>query len=45
MALYGLATGQDLNELFMTASDVALPAAKNVIQGIWDFIVSALNNK
>ncbi|MFW7525167.1 hypothetical protein ACODM8_13675 [Vibrio ostreicida] len=43
VAAYGLATGQDLNELFAQTGETAIPAAKAVIQAAWEFVLGALS--
>lgn len=37
-AFYGLATGADLNELFKSISESAVPVLSEVLKGIWEFI-------
>ncbi len=43
VALYGLVTGQDLNELFQQAGEVVIPAAEAMIQGIKNFILETIS--
>lgn len=38
VVIYGLTTGADLNELFVTVSDNLLPAIKDMASGIVSFI-------
>lgn len=42
VAIYGIATGQDLNTLFSDAFEHALPVAKSAIQGVWTFLSELL---
>ena len=44
-AIYGLATGQDLNELFSNLSAELLPAIQTIISETWQFVLSALKEK
>ena len=44
-AVYGLATGADLNELFSEIIDKALPAIQSLFSGLWDLIRSAIAQK
>jgi hypothetical protein len=43
VALYGLSTGVDLNELFTNSNEV-LPAAKQVVSGIFTWVKNAALN-
>lgn len=38
VAVYGLATGANLNDLFVTVGDSLIPAAKEATAGIIEFI-------
>lgn len=38
VSLYGLSTGQDLNELFAQVSSQVIPVAKEVLSGIINII-------
>ncbi|BEI26542.1 hypothetical protein KKIDH5335_48740 (plasmid) [Vibrio fluvialis] len=44
VALYGLATGADLNELFKETIEKVTPAIEAIIQGIKTFLINALKN-
>ena len=41
-AIYGLTTGQDLNVLFEDLMEHFLPAAENLVSGIWQFMLEAI---
>ncbi|GMQ49687.1 hypothetical protein [Vibrio sp. 10N] len=43
IALYGIATGTDLNELFAEVTKQVVPVAKDVISGIWSLIQEAIS--
>lgn len=43
VAVYGLATGADLNELFSQTIAHVVPVVKSVISGIIDFIKQSFN--
>lgn len=42
IAIYGLATGADLNSLFLDASNSVLPAFKEVAAGIVRFVTNLM---
>jgi hypothetical protein len=42
-AIYGLATGADLNELFKEITEKAVPVVQSILSGIWDLIRSAIS--
>jgi hypothetical protein len=42
-AIYGLATGADLNELFKEITEKAVPVVQSILSGIWDLIRAAIS--